>query len=653
MNNRPYLKEESMGKLTTILLIAVFTIPVLTAFAETVGAGEEPELIPLDVLFGNPTKHRARISPDGTMLAYLAPYEDVVNVWVKTIGKEDDRPVTMDTERPIYIYTWAQDNEHVLYLRDKYGDENDHLYRVDLDSGETEDLTPFDGVKVELYEHNKHFPNRAIVTMNRRNPELFDVYALDLGTGEVEMMAENPGDVIGWDLDAGQVVRGANVMAPDGSYVLRVRDDAESDWRELIVWDVEDAMNSTSLDFDGSGDWMYLFDSRDANTTRLAKINVHTDEIEVIAEDPVYDVSGFMLNPDTFELEAYAVYGDREEWVALDENVREDFERIGEIDDGDFRVLDRDNADDTWIVYFDKTDESASYYAYDRNTKEATFLFYTRPELNDYTLATMEPIEFTARDGLTVHGYATFPPGKGREDLSTVLFVHGGPWDRDRWWFDPFVQALANRGYLVLQVNYRGSAGYGKGFINAGNKEWGGKMQDDLTDAVGWAVERGWADPDKVAIMGFSYGGYTALIGATFTPDLYTCAVSSMGPSNLVTFIETIPAYWAPVIPVYNERIGNVETERELLESRSPIFKVDEIKIPMLLSYGANDPRVKLSEGEQIVAVMEEKGIDYEFIVFDDEGHGFQQPHNMIKFMAAVEEFLAEHLGGRWLEYEE
>jgi dipeptidyl aminopeptidase/acylaminoacyl peptidase len=646
------MKEESMGKIIAILIIALLAVPVLGAFAETAAAGAEPELIPLDVLFGNPTKLRARISPDGTMLAYLAPYEGVVNVWVKTIGNEDDHPVTTDTERPIYVYTWAQDNKHVLYLRDKYGDENDHLYRVDMETGETEDLTPFDGVKVELYEHNKHFPNRAIITMNRRDPELFDVYALDLETGDVEMIAENPGDVIGWDADAEQVVRGANVIAPDGSYVLRVRDDAESDWRDLIVWGVEDAMNSTSLDFDGSGDWMYLFDSRDANTTRLAKINVHTDEFEVIAEDPVYDVSDYMLNPDTFELEAYAVYRDRKEWVALDENVREDFERIREIDDGDFNVLDRDNADDTWIVYFDRPDAPTSYFAYDRKTKEATFLFYTRPELNEYTLAPMEPISFAARDGLTIHGYATFPPGKGRENLPTVLYVHGGPWDRDYWWFEPFVQVLANRGYLVLQVNYRGSSGYGKDFINAGNKEWGGKMQDDLTDAVNWAVERGWADQNKVAIMGFSYGGYAALVGATFTPDLYECAVSSMGPSDLVTFIETIPPYWAPIIPMYNERIGNVETEREFLESWSPIFKVDEIKIPMLLSYGANDPRVKLSEGEQIVAVMKEKGIDYKYIVFPDEGHGFQQPQNIIRFAAETEKFLAEHLGGRYMEYE-
>ncbi len=642
-----------MGKIIKFILLTVTAVPAFCAYADTAETTEEPELIPLDVLFGNPTKLRARVSPDGTMLAYLAPYEDVVNVWVKTIGKEDDRPVTTDAERPIYFYSWAQDNERVLYLRDKYGDENDHLYSVDLATGSTEDLTPFDGVKVNLYEHNKHFPGRAIITMNKRDPELFDVYALDLETGDVGTLAENPGDVIGWDLDAGQVVRGANVMAPDGSFVLRVRDDAESDWRELIVWDVEDAMNSTSLDFDGSGDWMYLFDSRDANTTRLAKINVYTDELEIIAEDPTYDISGYMLNPDTFELEAYAVYRDREEWVALDEDIREDFDVIRGIDEGDFDVLDRDNADDTWIVYFDKTDESASYYAYERGTKEATFLFDTRPELNDYTLASVEPISFTARDGLTVHGYATFPPGKALEDLPTVLYVHGGPWDRDRWWFEPFVQALANRGYLVLQVNYRGSTGYGKDFVNAGNKEWGGKMQDDLTDAVAWAVEQGWVDPARVAIMGASYGGYAALAGAAFTPDLYACAVSAMGPSNLVTFIETIPPYWAPIIPMYNERIGNAETEREFLESRSPIYCVDEIKIPMLLSYGANAPRVKLSEGEQIVAVMEEKGIDYEFIVFDDEGHGFQQPHNMIKFAAETEKFLAEHLGGRYLEYEE
>ncbi|MCP4231804.1 MAG: S9 family peptidase, partial [bacterium] len=432
-----------------------------------------------------------------------------------------------------------------------------------------------------------------------------------------------------------------------------VRDDVDSDWRELVKWDFEEMQNSTSLYINGDGDGIYLMDSRNSNTSRLVEVDIYTGEIEEIGADPEYDLSNVILHPDTRGIQAYSFYKAREEWVVADEDIRADFAALAALDEGDFSLLDRSNDDIKWMVHYDKDNASGSYYVYDRKTKTGDFLFDTRPELNNYKLASMEPITYAARDGLQIEGYATFPPGKERENLPTVLYVHGGPIARDVWGLEPFTQTMANRGYLVLQVNFRGSEGYGKDFIAKSEKEWGGTMQDDLTDAVNWAIEQGWSDPDKLSIMGMSYGGYAALAGATFTPDLYTCAVSAMGPSNLNTFMLTIPPYWKPFEEVMYRRIGNPHTETDFLESRSPIFKVDRIEIPMLLSYGANDPRVNIAEGEQIVAELEAKGIDYEYLVYENEGHGFMQEYNRIHFLANVEKFLAEHLGGRFEPYEE
>jgi dipeptidyl aminopeptidase/acylaminoacyl peptidase len=319
---------------------------------------------------------------------------------------------------------------------------------------------------------------------------------------------------------------------------------------------------------------------------------------------------------------------------------------IGELQEGDFGLSSRDLEDRTWIVYYNVDDGPVSYYAWDRSAKTGEFMFYHKPDLAEYTLANMEPVSFESRDGLTIHGYITWPPDVPHENLPMVLNVHGGPWARDAWGYNAEAQWLANRGYACFQVNFRGSTGYGKEFLNAGDKEWGGKMHNDLVDAVEWAVAQGYADPDRVAIFGWSYGGYAALVGATFTPDLFACAVAGVGPSNLITFIETIPPYWTPLLDLFHRRVGNPETEKEFLESRSPLTKVDQIKIPMLIAQGANDPRVKQAESEQIVAAMEERGIPHEYVLFEDEGHGFLKSENRIKFYAIAEKFLADNLGG-------
>ena len=607
--------------------------------------------IPREVLFGNPERTQPRLSPGGERLAYIAPVDGVLNVWVGPVGPDAGgggfEPVTRDTDRGIRQYFWAEDGTHLVYLQDKGGDENWRLYAVDPATKETRDLTPFENVQARPLEKDKRFPDELLVGLNRRDPQVHDVHRLNLATGDLELVAENPGNVAGWVADAELRVRGALSAYPDGGFGLLVRKTEEDDWRELFRWGPEDSLNSGPVGFSEDGAQMFLKDSREANTARLVRLDLSTQEVEILAEDPVYDVSDVLVHPDTREVQAAAFTRARTEWIVLDEAVREDFAAIAKLHPGDSTVVSRDRADENWLVAFTADDGPVSYYAYDRYEKRGTHLFDDRPELKEHTLAPMEPISFEARDGLEIHGYLTVPPASGSEKVPMVLNVHGGPWVRDVWGYDPEAQWLANRGYACLQVNYRGSTGYGKGFLNAGNKEWGAKMHDDLVDAVRWAIDRGIADPERVAIYGGSYGGYAALVGATFTPDLFRCAVDIVGPSNLITLIKSIPPYWKPLLAIFHERVGNPETEDEFLKSRSPLFGVDHIKIPMLIAQGANDPRVKQAESEQIVAAMEERGIDYEYLLFPDEGHGFAKPQNRLKFYAAAEGFLAKHLGGR------
>jgi dipeptidyl aminopeptidase/acylaminoacyl peptidase len=563
------------------------------------------------------------------------------------IGGEDYRPVTKDRKRGIRIYSWAEDNEHLVYLQDLGGDEDWRIHATDPKTEETRDLTPFEGVQAQLLAKNKHFPDTLLVGLNKENPQVHDVYRLTVSSGDLELVAKNPGNVAHWVADRDFNVRGALSATPEGGFDLLFRDTEEAGWRTLVSWGPEDALNSGPVGFSGDRARIYLLDSRGANAARLVTLNPTTGATEVLAGDERYDVGEVLINPDTYEVEAVAVERARAEWTVLDESVREDFQTIEKLNRGDFAVVSRDRADERWLVAFTVDDGGASYYSYDRRKKDGDHLFDARPDLAEYTLARMEPISFAARDGLTIEGYLTLPPGGERQSLPTVLDVHGGPWARNGWGYDPEAQWLANRGYACLQVNYRGSTGYGKKFLNAGNKEWGARMHDDLVDAVGWTIEEGIADPELVAIYGGSYGGYAALVGATFTPDLFRCAVDIVGPSNLITLINSIPPYWSTFLATFHERVGNPETEEEFLKSRSPLFFVDRIQIPMLIAQGANDPRVKQAESEQIVAAMREKGIDHEYLLFEDEGHGFARPENRLKFYAAAERFLAKHLGGR------
>ena len=605
-------------------------------------------LVPREVLLGNPERVAPRISPDGRQLAWMAPEEGVLNVWIRTVGSDDDRAITHDRERGVQGFFWAPDGRRILYVRDAGGDENWRLFDVHIESGTSRDLTPFDGVQAQVEHVDKKFPRSILIGMNKDNPELHDVYRLDLESGELEKIVDNPG-YIGFVTDLQQQVRAAAAPTPDGGMILLVRDSIEPDaeWRPVLQVGQEDALTSEPVAFSEDGKRLLLITSEGANTAQLEWMDLASGERSVIAGDERYDVSAVRTHPDTNEPQVVLIVKARNELVVLDESVRADVEGITALDEGDWWFQNADHADRTWLVAFTLDDGPVRYWAWDRDAKQGTFLFEHRPELSRYQLAKVEPFSYTSRDGLEIEGYLTFPLGVERSNLPTVLNVHGGPWHRDQWGFGPEAQLFANRGYLCVQVNFRGSTGYGKDFLNAGNKQWGAAMHDDLVDAVNHVVEQGYADPDRIAIYGGSYGGYAALVGATFTPDLFRCAVDIVGPSSLKTLIESIPPYWAPLVAQFHTRVGNPETEEEFLWSRSPLSKVDEIKIPMLIAQGANDPRVKQAEAEQIVAAMKEKGIPHEYLLFPDEGHGFVKPENRLRFYAVAERFLAEHLGGR------
>ena len=608
------------------------------------------DLIPLSVLFGNPERVRPTISPDGTQLAWIAPHEGVLNVWLAPVSIADGidlaaaRVITDDDDRGIRQFLWAHDGRHLLYVQDTGGDENWRLHDVDIQTMARRDLTPFDGVQTQFIGLERDLPDEVLIGLNRDNPELHDVYRVNLKTGELTKEEENPG-FMGWIADAQLVIRGAVRPAPDGGFDLLVRDGPGSDWRELLSVPVDDAITTEPIAFSADGQSLLITSSAGAQTARLVRLDVATGAAEVLAEDPEADVSDVRIHPDTREPQIVALLKARTEYIVLDESVADDFAAIRALHPGDPSLAGADDADVIWLVGFTNDTGPIPYYAYDRATKTARFLFEHQPELSRYELARMEPFSFQSRDGLTVHGYLTFPAG-GRENLPTVLNVHGGPWARDTWGFNPEAQWLANRGYLCVQVNFRGSTGYGKDFVNAGDRAWGAEMQNDISDAVAHVISQGWADPVRVAIYGGSYGGYAALAGAAFTPDLYCCAVDIVGPSNLITLIESVPPYWAPMIAMFHQRVGDPAKDADFLWSRSPLSRAEAIRIPLLIAQGANDPRVKQAESEQIVAALSKAGIDHEYLLFPDEGHGFAKPENRLRFYAEADRFLARYLGG-------
>lgn len=624
----------------------VVTLQVLAA---AVVQAELPPIIPRDVLFGNPVKASPRISPDGTRLSYLAPSEKgVLNVWVRTIGKDDDFQATNDTHRGIRIHFWAEDGKHILYLQDIGGDENWHVYSVNLETKVVRDLTPFQGIRAQGILLDKNHPNEMLVGLNLRDRRVFDLYRVDLTTGAVVVDTVNPGDVLSWITDAKFKVRGAMAQNPkDASTTLRVRDGVSKPWRDLLTWPFGE--NGAAVGFTADGKGIYVQTSLGSDTTRLVLVDAASGaEKQVLAADARVDVGEVIVQPDTRTVQAVAFNYLINEWKVLDNSIRGDFEAIAKLQKGEFFLSGRDRADRTWIITFQSDDGPVSWYAWDRVTKKATFLFNNQPELAKYPLAPMQSVVITARDGVQLPSYLTLPVGVEPKNLPLVLNVHGGPWARDTWGYDPEAQWFANRGYATLQVNFRGSAGFGKKFLNAGNGQWGvGSMQHDLTDAVKWAIAQGIADPQRVCIYGGSYGGYATLAGLVFTPELYTCGVDIVGPSNIKTLLESIPPYWAPLKKMFVLRVGDAENDPELNRRISPLFHAEKVRAPLIIAQGANDPRVKIRESDQMVEAMRAQGLPVTYVVYTDEGHGFARPENRLDFYGRVEEFLAKQLGGR------
>jgi len=506
------------------------------------------------------------------------------------------------------------------------------------------DLTPFEGVKAQVIDLDHHFPDTILVGLNINDRQKFDVYRLNLQTGAVEFDTENPGNIVDWTANSKFEILVALAATEDAGYDLLYRPTVESAWELLRHWSSED--QGGAVGFAEDENILYVIGSHDANAQRLLALDLTTKAETIIAEDREYDLSNILFHTRERRIQAISFYKEKAEWQILDEEIAPDFAALKEVRPGQYSIISRDLDNENWIVGYLTDDGPVYYYFYNRKSKSATLLFSNKPELEDLPLVPMKPIAYAARDGLTIHGYLTLPMG-GETPLPCVLLVHGGPWARDTWGYNSMVQWLANRGYGVLQVNFRGSSGYGKDFLNAGNCQWGKTMHDDLIDAVNWLVEQGIGDRSKIAIMGGSYGGYATLAGLTFTPDTFACGVDIVGPSNLMTLIDSVPPYWKPMMAMFQHRIGARENE-DFLKSRSPLFFVDKIEKPLLIGQGANDPRVKQAESEQIVAAMEKAGKPVEYALYTDEGHGFARPENRLHFYALTEEFFGRYLGGQF-----
>ncbi|MDA0818799.1 MAG: S9 family peptidase [Proteobacteria bacterium] len=613
-------------------------------------------LIPRGDLFGNPTRAAGKISPDGQWLSWLAPKDGVLNIWIAPADNPDQAKAMTDaTDRPIRQYFWSRGSQSLLYIQDKGGDENFLLYGVNIASGEETTLTPFENTRVDIVGGSESIRDKILVGLNNRDPQFHDVHLLDLNRGELTLVLKNNG-YAGFMADDTLTVRMALRQNEAGGtdYFRVVNNSVESEPFSSTA--MEDSLTTNPAGYTNDGSILYWLDSRGRNTAALYAEDVTTGKRTLIAEDDKADIGGTIRDRETGKVQAYSVNYLKTDWTALDADIGASLDWLGTQLEGEYGISSRTDDDETWIVWNDPLTAPTATYIYDRRAQTLTPFYVTRPELEGAPLQPMYPVEIASRDGLTLPSYLTLPDGVAMDDNGNpsasspmVLLVHGGPWARDDYGFNSIHQMLANRGYAVLSVNFRGSTGFGKDFLNAANKQWGLAMHDDLIDATNWAITQGITGKDQVAIMGGSYGGYATLAGLAFTPETFACGVDIVGPSNLETLLDTIPPYWVPMVKIFHERMGNPDSEEglALLKAASPLYKADQITKPLLIAQGANDPRVKQAESDQIVGAMKDAGIPVTYVLYPDEGHGFAKPTNNIAFFAIAENFLAECLGGR------
>jgi dipeptidyl aminopeptidase/acylaminoacyl peptidase len=614
------------------------------------------ELIPREALLGNPERVRGRISPDGATVSFLSEVDGVLNIWVAPADDIDAATaITADTLRGIRIYNWAADGEHIVYLQDQGGDENWQVHSVVVATAEDTNLTPLEGVQARIVATSWNYPKEILVGLNDRDEEWHDVYRVNIETGDRQLVQRNEG-MASYVADKDLNLRLAVESTPDGGSVLH-RKTSQNDWEVFLTIPPDDFLTTWFNVVAANGTTAYGVDSRGRNTGALVALDVPSAEVTVLGVDDKADVSQVLTDTRTGEALAYATNYTRTEWFALDDELEEDIRVINSQLGGEIQIVDQTENNNRWVVHADEPNAPGRYYLFDRNDRSLHLLFGSRPVLDGYQLATATDHVIPARDGLQLVSYLTIPvwsdpdgDGVPTEPMPMALLVHGGPWSRDGYSFDSVAQWLANRGYAVLQVNFRGSRGFGKAFLNAGDLEWAAGMHDDLIDAVDWAVAGGIAREDEIAIMGASYGGYATLVGLTFTPDKFAAGVDVVGPSNLETLLNSIPPYWTAYFEAFARRVGDPRTEegKKLLADRSPLFKADQIVRPLLIGQGANDPRVKQAESDQIVEAMTTKRLPVTYVLYSDEGHGFARPENSLSFFGVMEAFLATHLGGRY-----
>ena len=617
-----------------------------------------PPLIERELFFSDPEIIGAQLSPNGQFLAFQKPLDGVINIWVKGIDEpmEAARPVTADTQSPIMIYFWSADGRYILYGQDTGGNENFRIYAVEPEVvGEAgvgaRDLTPMENVTALLYAAPKETPNHIVIGLNDRDPRVHDAYRLDLTTGDRTLLVHTDGAVAGWGTDLEGNIRLANRQSlEDGQEILRVEENG--DLTPLYTCSLEETCNF--LQFHANGQQVYLTTNKGVDLVQLELLNINTGETELVEADPEQqvDFGGALFSPASDELVATYYVGDRRRVYPKSDEWSADLTFLQQQLPNMELSLESITTDEQLALVSTQSDVNpGATYLFNRSAQTIEKLYDAWPALPSEHLASVTPIRYAARDGVEIPAYLTLPKGVPSENLPVIIFPHGGPWGRDSWGYSPVAQFFANRGYAVLQPNFRGSAGYGKAFLNAGNQQWGtGVMQHDITDGVEYLIDEGIADPERVGIMGFSYGGYATLAGVAFTPERYAAGASVVGPSSLITLIENMPPYWIPLQDSMALRVGDPTdpADRARLEAQSPLFSADRIQAPLLVVQGANDPRVLQQESDQIVKALRDLGRPIDYLVAEDEGHGFRKEINALAMTAALERFFADHLGGRY-----
>lgn len=604
-----------------------------------------PPIIPMKDFFRNPEKAGFQLSPNGQYLAFMEPWKNRMNVHVQKIGEKKAIRITNATKRDIAGYFWAN-NHRIVFVQDKGGDENFRLYAVDIDGSGLKELTPFDQVRVRIIDDLKDNEKEMIIGMNKRDKRIFDAYRININSGEMKMVAKNPGNIDGWLTDNNGELRIATTSDGVNTSIL-YRDKETDDFRVVFTTNFKETLAPLFFSFDNK----YIYASSNIGRDKRAIVKYDPDkdkELEVIFEHPQVDVSSLLRSKKRKVITGVTYVTDKRHYHFFDERRKQLQKNLEQRLPGYEVVVTNMSKDESKVLVRTFSDKSrGAYYYYDRKSDDFKKLVDVSPWLNEKYMADMKPIKYQSKDGLTIHGYLTLPNGIEPKNLPVVVNPHGGPWARDMWGFNPEVQFLANRGYAVLQMNFRGSTGYGKKFWEAGFKKWGREMQDDITQGVHWLIDTGIADPERIGIYGASYGGYATLAGVTFTPNLYACGVDYVGVSNIFVLLNTIPPYWELGRQMLYEMIGDPEKDKALLKEVSPVFHVDQIKAPLFIAQGANDPRVKKAESDQVVEALKKRDIDVPYMVKDNEGHGFHNEENRFDFYRAMEKFLHKYLGGR------